>query len=168
MAMTPTFALAHVFLPNLVKLKGTATVVGVIERKEKFFFDAVWAQAHIQHMPFLYSEERETTTAPTQVYRIGVVDLPAPADLGEAYMVGMVVNKKDPTFAKYYTLEKDYVLKTKSDRTMICERDGQKHSKHFEGPPITGFKEADAVAFINGFMELVIPTKVNVKKDRQW
>ena len=41
MAMTPTFALAHVFLPNLVKLKGAATVIGVIERKEKFFFDAV-------------------------------------------------------------------------------------------------------------------------------
>ena len=74
----------------------------------------------------------------------------------------------DPTFGRYFTLEKDYVLKTKSDRTMVCERDGQKHSKHFEGPPITGFKDADAVAFINAFMELLIPTKVTERKDRQW
>ncbi len=167
MAMTPTFALAHVFLPNLVKLKGAATVIGVIERKEKFFFDAVWGQAHIEHMPFLYAELRDPPTGGAS-YRIGVLDLPAPTDLGEAYMVGLVANKKDPTFGRYFTLEKDYVLKTKSDRTMVCEREGQKHSKHFEGPPITGFKEADAVAFIDAFMELMIPTKVQVKKDRQW
>ena len=43
-------------------------------------------------------------------------------------MVGMVVNKKDPTFGRYFTLEKDYVLKTKSDRTLVCERVGQQHN----------------------------------------
>ncbi len=167
MAMTPTFALAHVFLPNLVKLKGAATLIGVIERKEKFFFDTVWAQAHVEHMPFLYAEQRDPPTGGAS-YRIGVLDLPAPTDLGEAYMVGLVADKKDPTFGRYFTLEKDYVLKTKSDRTMVCEREGQKHSKHFEGPPITGFKDADAVAFIDAFMELMIPTKLKERKDRQW
>ena len=109
MAMTPTFALAHVFLPNLVKLKGAATVIGVIERKEKFFFDAVWGQAHVEHMPFLYAEERDSPTGGAS-YRIGVLDLPAPTDLGEAYMVGLVANKKDPTFGRYFTLEKDTLV----------------------------------------------------------
>ena len=161
MAMTPTYALVHVFLPNLLKLKGAATVVGVIERKEKFFFDALWGQAHLQLQPFLLSQEREP-------YRIGVLDLPAPTDLGEAYYAGIVVHKKDPTIARYFTLEKDYVLKTKSDRTLVCERVGQQHTKHFEGPVLTGNKDTDAVAFIDAFMELLIPTKVQNKKDRQW
>ena len=165
MAMTPEYALAHVFLPNLFKLKGAATIVGVIERKEKFFFDAVWGQAHLEHLPFLYSTERDS---PTASYRIGVVDLPPPKELGEAFYVGIVANKKDPTMGRYFTLEKDYVLKTKSDRTLVCEREGQKHTKHFDGPVLTGNKDTDAVAFINGFMELLIPTKVTEKKDRQW
>ncbi|MBA3452038.1 MAG: hypothetical protein H0T42_02945 [Deltaproteobacteria bacterium] len=161
MAMTPEYALVHVFLPNLVKLKGAATVIGVIERKEKFFFDPVWGQAHIEHVPFLLSQVREP-------YRIGVVDLPPPKELGEAFYVGLVANKKDPTMGRYFTLEKDYVLKTKSDRTLVCEREGAKHTKHFDGPVLTGNKDVDAAAFIEAFMELLIPTKVTHKKDRQW
>jgi len=61
----------------------------VIERKEKFFFDAVWGQAHVEHQVFVLSQEREP-------YRIGVLDLPPPKELGEAYFVGLVANKKDP------------------------------------------------------------------------
>lgn len=159
--MTPEYALAHVFLPNLFKLKGAATIVGVVERKEKFFFDAVWGQAHIEHQVFVLAQVREP-------YRIGVIDLPPPKELGEAFFVGVVANKKDPSMGRYFTLEKDYVLKTKSDRTLVCEREGTKHTKHFDGPVLTGNKDTDAVAFIDAFMELLIPTKVNVKKDRQW
>ena len=161
MAMTPTYALAHVFLPNLVKLKGATTVVGVIERKEKFFFDPVWAQAHVEHTPYLHAQVREP-------YRIGVVSLPPPTDLGEAYFVGIVVNKQDPVLARYFTLEKDYVLAKKADRTLVCEREGQKHTKHFEGPVLTGNNDTDAAAFVDAFMELLVPTKVTHKKDRQW
>ena len=161
MAMTPEYALAHVFLPNLFKLKGAATIVGVIGRKEKFFFDAVWGQAHIEHLVFVLAQDREP-------YRVGVIDLPPPKELGEAFFVGFVANKKDPSMGRYFTLEKDYVLKTKSDRTLVCEREGTKHTKHFDGPVLTGNKDTDAVAFIDAFMELLIPTKVTVKKDRQW
>jgi hypothetical protein len=153
MAMTPTFALAHVFLPNLVKLKGAATIVGVIERREKFFFDTVWSQAHVEHTPFLLSASRDQ-------YRIGVVDLPAPKDLGEAFFFAIVVSAKDASMARVFTLEHDYVLAKKADRTLVCERAGTKHSKHFEGPALTGDKDADATAFINAFMELLIPTTV--------
>ena len=161
MAMTPTYALAHVFLPNLLKLKGAATVVGVIERKEKFFFDAVWAQAHVEHTPYLHSQIRDP-------YRIGVVNLPPPADLGEAYFVGIVVNKQDPQIARYFTLEKDYVLAKKADRTLVCEREGTRHTKHFDGPVLTGNNDTDAQAFVDAFMELLVPTKVTQKTDRQW
>jgi hypothetical protein len=153
MAMTPTYALAHVFLPNLVKLKGAATIVGVIERKEKFFFDTVWSQAYVEHTPFILSATRD-------IYRIGVLDLPAPKDLGEAFFFGLVVSSKDPSYGRMFTLEHDYVLAKKVDRTLVCEREGTRHTKHFDGPVLSGNKEADAIAFIDSFMELVMPTKL--------
>jgi hypothetical protein len=162
MAMTPTYALAHVFLPNLVKLKGAATIVGVIERKEKFFFDQVWSQAHIQHAPFLLATARPDPTGNN--YRIGVVDLPPPKELGEAYFFAMVVSAKDTSYARVFTLEHDYVLAKKAERTLVCERVGQKYTKHFEGPALTGNKDTDAAAFVDAFMELVVPTRVT--KDR--
>jgi hypothetical protein len=158
MAMTPTYALAHVFLPNLVKLKGAATIVGVIERKEKFFFDQVWKQAHVEHAPFLLATTRVDPTGTT--YRIGVIDLPAPQDLGEAYFFAMVVSAKDASYARIFTIERDYVLAKRADRTLVCERVGSKHTKHFDGPVLTGNKDADAAAFVDAFMELVVPTRV--------
>lgn len=153
MAMTPTYALAHVFLPNLVKLKGASTIVGVIERKEKFFFDAVWSQAHVEHTAFLLFATRDH-------YRIGVIDLPPPKELGEAFFFALVVSSQDPSFARVFTLEHDYVLAKKADRTLVCEREGSKHTKHFDGPVLTGNKETDANAFVDAFMELIIPTVV--------
>ncbi len=153
MAMSPTYALAHVFMPNLVKLKGAGTVVGVIERKEKFFFDTVWQQAFVDHAPFLLSQLREP-------YRIGVVSLPTPKDMGDAHFVGIVTKNGDPSYSRYFLLEHDYVLATKSDRTLVTERSGKDYTKHFEGPKLTGNNDADAVAFIDAFMELIVPTKV--------
>lgn len=154
---SPAYTLAHVFLPNLIKLKGTATVIGAIERKEKVFFDALWQQAYVTHNPTLVAQKREP-------YRIGVITLPPPKDMGEAHMAAMVVKNGDASFFRYFTLEHDYVLKTKSDRTLVCEREGSgaasKHTKHFDGPPVTGTADADAAAFIDAFMELIVPTRV--------
>jgi hypothetical protein len=153
MAMTPTYALAHVFIPNLIKLKGAATVISALERKEKAYLDQLWSQAHVTHDPKISAVLREP-------YRIGVLTLPAPKELGEAHMVGLVVKKGDPTYARYFTLEHDYVLAKKADRTLLCEREGQKHTKHGDGPVLTGDFEKDSVAFIDCFMELIVPTRV--------
>jgi hypothetical protein len=153
MAQSPSFALANTFLPNLVKLKGAATVVSSIERREKVFFDQVWNQAHITHNPNLLSQGRDP-------YRIGVIGLPAPKEMGEAHMVAVVVKIGDPQFSRYFMLEHDYVLAKKADRTVVCEREGSKHTKHFEGPVLTGDLAKDGVAFIDAFMELIVSTKV--------
>jgi hypothetical protein len=153
MAMTPAYALAHVFFPNLIKLKGHATVMSALERKDLIFFDPLWAQAHITHNPYASSQTREA-------YRIGTITLPAPTEMGEAYMAGMVVKANDPVFMRYFTLEHDFVLSKQSNRTLLCEREGQKHSKRGDGPVLTGNNEVDAKAFIDCFMELIIPTKV--------
>jgi len=154
--MTPAYALAHVFLPNLIKLKGHATVVSALERKDLVFFDPLWAQAHLTHSPYVWSQTRE-------VYRIGTMTLPAPTEMGEAYMAGLVVKTNDPSFMRYFTLEHDFVLARQSNRTLLCEREGQKHSKRGDGPALTGANEADAKAFVDCFMELMIPTKVTRK-----
>jgi hypothetical protein len=153
MAMTPTYALVHVFIPNLLKLKGPATMVSALERKEKVFLDQLWSQAFVTHNPDITTQLREP-------YRIGVFSLPPPKDLGEAYFAGVVVKKTDPTYSRYFTLEHDYVLAKKANRTLVCEREGAKHTKHFDGPVLTGTTATDAAAFIDAFMELIIPTRV--------
>ena len=153
MAMTPTYALAHVFIPNLIKLKGAATVISALERKEKTYLDQLWSQAFVTHDPQIATVLREP-------YRIGVLSLPPPKDLGEAHMVGLVVKQGDPAYSRYFTLEHDYVLAKKADRTLLCERDGQSHKKHGDGPVLTGNHATDAAAFIDAFMELIVPTRV--------
>jgi len=164
MAMTPTYALAHVFIPNLIKLKGAATLISAIERKELAFLDQLWSQAHITHNPKLMAAVRDGPPSVGGPFRIGVFDLPPPQELGEAHMVGMVVKRHDPSFSRYFTLERDYVLSKKAERTLVCERDGANHRKHFDGPVLTGDWEKDAVAWIDSFMELMIPTRVQPKK----
>jgi hypothetical protein len=132
-------------------------VISALERKELTLLDQLWSQAFVTHNPKITALLREP-------YRIGVFDLPPPKELGEAYMVGMVVKKGDPTYSRYFTLERDYVLAKKLDRTLLCEREGQTHKKHGDGPVLTGTYETDAVAFIDTFMELIVPTRVVRKK----
>jgi hypothetical protein len=156
MAMTPAFALAHVFLPNLVKLKGLATVMSALERKDLVFFDPLWSQAHINHHPYVWSQQREP-------YRIATITLPEPVEMGEAHMAGIVAKMNDPALFRYFTLEHDFVLARQANRTVLCEREGAKHTKRGEGPPLTGDREADARAFADGFMELIAPTKVTAR-----
>ena len=156
MATTPAYALAHLFLPNLIKLKGHATVMSALERRDMVFLDQLWNQAQIAHKPFISSEMRD-------VYRIATITLPTPTEMGEAHMAGLVVKTNDPPFMRYFTLEHDFVLAKQANRTVLCERQGQKHSKLGDGPALTGNGEADAKAFVDCFMELMIPTKVTRK-----
>ena len=78
-------------------------------------------------------------------------------------MVAVVVKIGDPQFSRYFMLEHDYVLAKKADRTVVCEREGPKHTKHFDGPVLTGDFAVDGVSFIDAFMELIAPTKVTKK-----
>ena len=156
MAMTPAYALAHVFLPNMLKLKGHAAVVAAIERRDLTYFDPLWAQAHVAHSPHITSENRDP-------FRVATMSLPAPSEMGEAYMAAMVVKNTDPSYFRYFTLEHDFVLARQANRTLLCEREGQKHSKRGDGPALTGNAGDDARAFVNCFMELIVPTKVTRK-----
>lgn len=158
---SPAYALAHTFLPNTTKLKGPTTMMVALEKRDRAFLEAIWKQAFIEHEPQIFTEER----AP---YRIGVVELPAPKDPGEAYFAGWVIDKSDITFARYFLLESDYVLAKNATRTLLTEREGIQRGtprtvKHGEGPPVTGDFAIDAAAFADCFMELIVPTKVQNK-----
>lgn len=153
MGVTPEYALAYTFLPNLLKLKGLPTVMSAFERKDLVFFDSLWVQAHLHHNPFVHTEARDE-------YRIAVMTLPPPKQVGEAYMAGIVIKSNDPFFLRYFTLEHDFVLKRQADRTVLCEREGNKNNRLTDGPVLTGDQEADARAFLESFMGLLVPTKV--------
>ncbi len=161
MPTSPAYALAHTFLPNTTKLKGPTTMMVALEKRDHPFLDAIWKQAYLDHKPKIYTGERDG-------YRIGVLDLPPPKDLGEAFLAGWVIKKGDTTYARFFLLEHDYVLAKKANSTTLTEREGIltgtiKHSKHGPGSPVTGTFDADALAFVDCFMELVVPTKVTNK-----
>jgi hypothetical protein len=146
--------IAHVVLPNLMKLKGASTLVSAMERRDASPFAQVWQQTGVEHTPQIAAKERD-------VYRIGVMSLPKPNEMGEAYMCAFVAKKNDAAITRYFTLEHDYVLATKSTRTIVCEREGQRTVKHGDGPPVTGDFQADSNTFVDAIMEVISPTKVN-------
>jgi hypothetical protein len=142
--------IAHVVLPNLMKLKGAATLVSAMERRDIGVFQHVWTQTSIAHSPQVLAKERNG-------WRTGVMSLPAPNEMGEAYMCAFVAKKNDASVTRYFTLEHDFVLKTQATRTQLCERVGQNTRKYGEGPPITGDFAADAGAFADAVLQVVDP-----------
>jgi len=137
--------IAHVVLPNLMKLKGASTLVGAIERRDVSPFAQVWSQTGVEHTPQVIAKD-------VDVWRIGVMSLPKPNEMGEAHMCAFVAKKNDAAITRYFTLEHDYVLATKTTRTTLCEREGNRTQKHGDGPAITGDFQADASAFVNAIV----------------
>ena len=134
--------IAHIVLPNLMKLKGAPVVVSAIERRDVSVFQQVWQQTGVAHTPQVMAKERDE-------WRIGVLSLPKPNEMGEAYMCAFIAKKTDAAITRYFTLEHDYVLATKQTRTLVCEREGQRTVKHGDGPAVTGDFAADANAFVD-------------------
>ena len=149
--------IAHVVLPNLMKLKGAATLVSAMERRDASPFQQVWTQTGVAHTPQVIAKERDA-------WRIGVMSLPKPSQMGEAYLCAFVAKKNDAAVTRYFTLEYDYVLATKSTRTILCEVDRGKTTKHGgEGPKMTGDFQTDASAFVEAIMNVISP--VQIKRD---
>lgn len=149
MAVSPTYALAHVFLPNLARLQGPHNFVSAAEMKKKEFFDQVWTQAQLGFTGRTFFLARDP-------YRVAVVELPAPKEAGEAHMVAVVTRTTEQWFWKFFTLEMDYVLASRTFRTMICEREGNKHRKICPGPVLSGTFERDATDFIDAALAPII------------
>jgi hypothetical protein len=151
--------IAHVVLPNLMKLKGASVLVSSMERRETAMFDSVWQQTGVEHKPQVIAKERDM--GGHGIWRVGVLSLPKPNEMGEAYMCAFVAKKNDAAVTRYFTLEYDYVLKTQSSKTVIAEKDGQRITKHGDGPALSGDFAADANSFVDAVMEIISPSRAN-------
>jgi hypothetical protein len=142
--------IAHLVLPNFLKIKGASLIMSSMERRDTSMFQSVWDQCGVVHKPEVVAKEKDA-------WRFGVMSLPPPKEMGEAHMCGFVSKKADPSVTRYFTLEYDYVLATKATRTQLCEREGQRTHKIREGTPVTGDFQTDASAFIEAIMGVLDP-----------
>ena len=149
--------IAHVVLPNLMKLKGAGPLVSAMERRDVSAFAQVWAATGEDFSPQVIAKEREQDGV---TWRFGVMSLPKPSEMGEAYLCAFVAKKNDASVTRYFTLEYDYVLATKSTRTLMAEREGMKFTKYGEGPKLSGDFQADASAFIDAILGVMSPNRV--------
>ncbi len=133
--------IAHVILPNVMKLKGASVVMSAMERRDVALFAHVWEQTGVKHTPQVVAKEHDA-------WRIGVMSLPTPNEMGEAFMCAFIAKKQDAAIARYFTLENDYVLATKTHRTQLCERDGSRMVKLGDGPVLGDDFSTNANAFI--------------------
>ncbi|HEY5928072.1 MAG TPA: hypothetical protein VIV11_40575 [Kofleriaceae bacterium] len=147
---SPLDTIAHLVLPNLMKIKGASTLVGAMERRDASPFAHVWQQTGIEHSPQLIAKELDN-------WRIGMMTLPTPTEMGEAYMCAFVTRKNDDSITRYFTLDYDYVLSTKTAGAVLCEREGQRMVKRGEGPTLTGDFQTDSNAFADAIMNVIAP-----------
>ena len=94
------------------------------------------------------------------MWRIGVMSLPTPKEMGEAYMCAFVTKKNDrdqPLLHARVRLR----ARDKQARTIVCGREGQRTIKHGDGPALTGDFQADATAFVDALLEVIAPTKAS-------
>jgi len=148
---SPLYTIAHGILPNIMKLKTASVVVSAIERNDVSLFDHVWAQTGIDHAPKMLAKERNDT------WRVAVMSLPPPHEMGEAHMVAFVAKKNDPTVMRYFTLEHNYVLATQATGTALRELDRGKPIHHGAGPSVTGDFQVDASAMVEAVMHVLSP-----------
>ena len=145
--------IVHVVMPNLMKLKGAAVLVSAMERRDVSLFQQVWTQTGVQHTPLVSAKERDS-------WRIGILQMPKPEQMGEAHMCAFVAKKNDAAITRYFTLEHDFVLATKTTRTVIKEKDGALFTKRRdEGPAITGDFNVDSNAFVDAIISIIDPAK---------
>ena len=134
-----------------MKLKGPAVLVSAMERRDASIFQQAWTAAGIKHTAFVSAKERGD-------WRVGILQMPKPEQMGEAHMVAFVAKKNDAAISRYFTLEHDYVLATKTTKTVIKEKDGSLFTKRRDdGPAISGEWNADSNAFFEAIMEIVSP-----------
>jgi hypothetical protein len=132
----------------VMKLKGASVVMSAMERRDVALFAHVWEQTGVTHTPQVVAKEHDA-------WRIGVMSLPKPNEMGEAFMCAFVAKKQDAAIARYFTVENDYVLATKSHRTLLCERDGTRMVKLGDGPVLTGDFATDANAFVDAIVRVL-------------
>ena len=136
--------IAHLILPNVMKLKGASTLIGAMERRDASPFAHIWQQTSIEHTPQVVAKEKDDN-------RIGIMTMPTPTSAGEAHMVAFVAKKNDAGAPRFFTLEYDFIL-AKQGKTLLCEVEGKSITKRGDGPALSGDFQTDANAFVDAII----------------
>jgi hypothetical protein len=80
--------------------------------------------------------------------RVGVLTLPTPRDVTEAYLAAVVGKTAEPPYLRCFLWEKSESLFDDKPRTVISEWAGTEHRNYGQGPPFTGDLTRDSGEFV--------------------
>jgi len=143
--MSPRYLIAHMLLPAFLREQSGTLVHEAIARGDDEFFIPVWMRAGIRFSPRLLDMSRGD-------FRIGVMTLPTPREMTEAYLAAAVSTASDPDHMRYFLLEAG------PSGTIIGEWTESTHSNFGAGPPLTGNLAVDSDAFVERVIQICAPT----------
>ena len=132
---------AHLLMPRFLREQGAPAVLDAIERGDADFFQPVWMNAGF----------RFTTRPSYRAHgglRMGVLTLPMPRDVTEAYLAAVVGKTAEPAYLRYFLWEKSESLFDDKPHTVITEWAGTEHRNYGQGPPFTGDLTKDGGEFV--------------------
>jgi len=134
--------------PRFLHEKGAAAVLDAIEREDDDFFIPVWMTAGFRFSPVLIHLDRGDL-------RIGVITMPMPREMTEAWLGAVVGKRSDPTYLRYFLLEMSIHVLDQTPATVIGEWAGSTHRNHGGGPLTTSDLVADCAAFVARVEQIV-------------
>ena len=143
---SPRYIVAHMLLPAFLREQGASAVLDAIERGDDAFFIPVWTRAGMRFSPRFFHVIHGD-------FRAGVMTLPMPREMTEAYLVAVVGKRSDPAFLRYFLWESGDSA-DQGQRTVIGEWSGAAHSNYGSGPPFTGDLANDRAAFIERVVQV--------------
>ncbi len=143
---SPRYLAEHFLMPRYIREVGYAAVLAAVERRDADFFIPVWMEAGFRFSPMLLYTQRGD-------WRIGVLTLPQPRELTEAYLAAVVGRASDPSFGRYFLLETAESVMDGRRYTVLGEWNETRHGNHGEGPAFTGDIVNDHATFVDAVVE---------------
>ena len=138
---SPRYLAAHLLMPRFLREQGAPAVLDAIERGNAEFFQPVWMEAGFRF-----------TTRPSYRaqggLRVGVLTLPMPREVTEAYLAAVIGKTADPAYLRYFLWEKSESLFDDKPHTVISEWATSGHLNYGQGPPFTGDLAKDTDEFV--------------------
>lgn len=128
-------------MPRFLAEKGATATLDAIEREDDDFFIPVWMTAGFRFSPILIHLDRGDL-------RIGLITMPMPREITEAWLAAVVGKRSDPAYLRYFLLEMSIHVMDQSPATVIGEWAGSTHRNHGGGPLTTSDLAADCAAFV--------------------
>jgi hypothetical protein len=144
---SPRYIAEHLLLPRFVREKGASAVLEAIERGDADFFIPVWMEAGFRFNTRLMYRTQGGM-------RLGMLTLPMPREVTEAYFALVVGKAADPAYLRYFLWETSDPGSDDEPRTVISEWAGAVHRNYGSGPPFTRDLANDSAKFVARVAEL--------------